>query len=305
MKYCGALSRKRKREHARMSANQPKKSSGLDVPRIVAGAVLACVGGVVLTGIVLIAAGVYSFTGKDAPKAPTEHASAPDDEKKGEPRQTHEGHVDEPMPKDKSTDVQRDRGDTPNLIMPFRDRADFLGSTSEGRRFCIIADNSNSVAGASLAQLKKEIMRTITQLKPTSQFFIIYFNKTDFPMPFPNWLSAEKENIEKVRPWVEQAGTALGTRPNSSFVRAFKLDPPPDCIFFMTDGQFQNKKTEDVVELLNRLNAKEPKVQVNTIWFTKGSGKTPKKAAPMTVLRNIAEKNGGTFKHFSAKSASE
>ena len=50
-------------------------------------------------------------------------------------------------------------------------------------------------------QLKAEILKTLSGLNSSSQFYIIFFNATDVPMPYPNWLTADKENLAKVRPW--------------------------------------------------------------------------------------------------------
>ena len=285
------------------------KKSGWDATRLIGAIIIAGMGAVVLMGLVLLAVGVISFTGNEDKQAEREFAKATDTDKEDKTR-PFEGHVPDPLAKSdkpddvlpKKSDPKADDAKPPNLIMPFPDKADFLGSVSEGRRFCIIADNSDSMAGAQMTQLTKEIMRTLTQLKPTSQFYVIFFNKTDFPMPHPNWLFAEKENIEKIRPWVEQTKTKYGTQPHSAFERAFKLDPRPDCIFFMTDGILQARKTELAETLLTRLNAGEPKVKVNTILFTRTVLKEGKTTAAMTALRRIAEKNAGTFRYVSPKS---
>jgi von Willebrand factor type A domain len=181
----------------------------------------------------------------------------------------------------------------PNLIQPL-DRATFLGTQAEGRRFCIIADASQSMRGAPMDQLKAEILKTLNGLSSTSQFYVIFFNATDIPMPYPNWLNADKENLEKVRPWVKNMTTVLKTLPQSSFQRAFKLQPKPDVIFFMTDGFLQGK--ESVTALLGRLNATEPKTQVHTILFSKPKAPEAKLAPAAAQLRTIAEKNAGTFR---------
>src|SRR5205085_1623143 len=109
-----------------------------------------------------------------------------------------------------------------------RNHAVFMGTRAVGQRFCIIADASNSMRGAPLTQLKKEILQTLDELNPSCQFYIIFFNASDIPMPHPSWLDASKENVDKVRPWVQNMNTLLKTLPQSAFVRAFKLEPKPD-----------------------------------------------------------------------------
>src|SRR5438067_5078907 len=67
---------------------------------------------------------------------------------------------------------------TPPKEPPLAARPDatFLGTRASGKRFCIIADASNSMRGAPLTQLKKEILLTLDGLSPGSQFYIIFFN---------------------------------------------------------------------------------------------------------------------------------
>jgi hypothetical protein len=175
----------------------------------------------------------------------------------------------------------------------------FMGTHALGKRFCIVADASNSMKGASLDQLKQEIMRTLNDLDPSSQFYVIFFNATDHPMHYPSWLDASKKNVDDVRPWVENMTTQLRTLPNSAFDRAFKLDPKPDVVFFMTDGFLQGP---DPIKHLNALNAAGPKVVVHTIMFTKKRAVENKNLGRATSqLRAMAEQNGGTFRHVNQK----
>lgn len=177
-------------------------------------------------------------------------------------------------------------------------QAEFMGTVAKGQRFCIIADASNSMRGAQLAQLKKELIKTLEGLDPACQFYIIFFHQTDLPMPFPNWLDATKENIEKVKPWIMGMNTKLRTLPQSAFTRAFKLNPKPDVIFFMTDGFLQGKP--DAISHVSKLNSGEPKVIVHTIMFTKKKVDVPRNGAA-NQLRTLAEKNGGTYRHVKSK----
>jgi hypothetical protein len=195
-----------------------------------------------------------------------------------------------PAAKDNLAKPQKD----PPLVA--RPEASFFGTRASGKRFCIIADASNSMRGGPLAQLKKEILLTLDGLPSGSQFYVIFFNATDIPMPFPGWLDANKANVDKVRPWVEKMTTELKTLPQSSFTRAFKLDPRPDVIFFMTDGFLQGKKP-DPVSHLKKLNETNPKVVVHTIMFSKQKAGAPKVEAAARQLRAMAENNGGTFRH--------
>jgi hypothetical protein len=199
-----------------------------------------------------------------------------------------------------NTPVTPPTDDTPAAkeTTEIRHEAVFMGTRAVGQRFCIIADASNSMRGTPLTQLKKEVLQTLDGLNPASQFYVIFFNATDIPMPFPGWLDASKENVDKVRPWVQNMNTALQTRPRSAFERAFKLQPKPDAIFFMTDG-FLHGKNPDPVTHVTRLN-KEKDVAIHTIMFSKAKA-AAKLDAAANQLRSMAEKNGGTFRDVKQK----
>ena len=177
------------------------------------------------------------------------------------------------------------------------DQAEFFGTRARGKRFCIIADASNSMKGAQMLQLKKEILETLYNLSSSSQFYVIFFNATDLPMPHPTWLQGEKANVDKVKPWIEGMGTILKTEPMSSFERAFKLEPKPDVIFFMTDGLMAKTVPANVA----KLNKHEPRVTIHTIMFTKATTKKAKVGAAEDQLRTIAEQSGGTYRHVTGK----
>src|SRR5262249_34265340 len=117
-----------------------------------------------------------------------------------------------------------------------RAQANFLGSQGNGRRFCIIADCSGSMNGKPIVQVQDEILKTPGALTPDCQFYVIFFSTKARPMPYPTWLNGGKENVDKVAPWVRSVGATGGTRPLPAFQAAFRLDPRPDVIFFMTDG---------------------------------------------------------------------
>ncbi|MFO0863755.1 MAG: vWA domain-containing protein [Gemmataceae bacterium] len=175
--------------------------------------------------------------------------------------------------------------------------AEFMGSRASGKRFCIIADASNSMRKGSFAQAKAEIMKTISSLDESSEFYVIFFNANAIRMPCSTWLSGGKESINKIRPWIQGVETALMTDPRPAFDIAFQLEPKPDAIFFMTDG-FLHGKNPDPVTHVRRLNMSEPKVPIHTLMFDKANKvgkKSPAEAAAQ--LRRIATESGGTFRH--------
>jgi len=141
--------------------------------------------------------------------------------------------------------------------------ATFLGTRSRGERFCIIADNSGSMVGAPLNHVKQELLKTLTELKEGTKFYVIFFNHREVPMPFESWLDAGKLNVDKVAPWIQGIRAAGGTQPLPAFTKAMNLNPRPDVIFFMTDGLIPNNVPAQVAAI----NDHQPKVVIHTIMF--------------------------------------
>lgn len=194
------------------------------------------------------------------------------------------------------------------------DQAQFLGVLADGKRFCIIADCSQSMSGNAIEELKVETIKTLRGLDPSREFYVIFFHTLSIPMPSPTWLTASKKNVENVVPWVNNIRAQGGTSPSTSFVQAFNLRPRPDVIFFMTDGLIPSYVPAQVAQL----NSANPKVVIHTIMFTRdvnahGFGKM--KLNPVNAnmvmanlrtrgeapLRLIAEQSGGTFRHVTGK----
>ena len=170
----------------------------------------------------------------------------------------------------------------------------------KGRRFCIIADTSGSMGVAKLADLKTQLLKTLADLNQEGEFYIYSFNSTAEAMPHPGWLKGGAPEVTKVRSWVGALRAMGGTKPESAFEAAFKLDPPPDVIFFMTDGLIPATVPARVVAL----NGTPPKVVVNTIMYAARGEVVPKgEERAEELLKQIAEKGGGTFTRYVAKDA--
>ena len=174
---------------------------------------------------------------------------------------------------------QKERKSEPRLVA-------FMDSVATGRRFCIIADSSNSMKGYPFDRCKQEVLKTLKSLTPDSQFYVIFFNMGG-SMPHPTWLEGGKENVDKVTPWVEKATLALGTRPTPAFRKAFQLQPRPDVIFFLTDGKIPAKAPDDIAAMNNQ----SPCVVINTILFNRGlkAAATGKGVLAESQLRCIAK----------------
>ena len=160
----------------------------------------------------------------------------------------------------------------------------FMGVEGSGSRFLIIADASDSMAGPKLEYVKAEILKTLGDLQPGSKFYVIFFATTAVPMPGNRWASGRTQAL-KAATWIRSIQTMGGTEPLPAFELAFRMEPKPDTIFFMTDGLFSANVPSEVA----KLNSGRKKVTIHAISFIERS------AEPL--LRRIAEQSGGQYRH--------
>jgi hypothetical protein len=190
------------------------------------------------------------------------------------------------------------------LTMPAY-KTKFLGSEGEGRRFCIIADNSGSMSGANINDLKVQLRKTVDAVTDQGEFYVYCFNSRTEPMPHSSWVRGGAPELAKIRTWIGDIRATGGTQPTPAFEAAFRLNPRPDIIFFMTDGLIPANVPTQVAAL----NTGTPKVVVNTIMFgpTQRAMIVPKgvvvpKGFGMDraeeYLKKIAEQSGGTFNRY-------
>jgi len=152
---------------------------------------------------------------------------------------------------------------------------------------CIVADRSGSMEGEKLEYVKQEILETLTKLKPSQRFQLVFYNQKALPYPKSGWLRPDRERGE-LADWLHQVGASGGTEPTPAFEAAFKLRPRPDVIVFLTDGLFEDYVVGDVA----RLNAHgERRTKVFTVSFLDNSAEA--------MLRQIAQQSGAKYRHVS------
>lgn len=164
----------------------------------------------------------------------------------------------------------------------------FMGVRAEGSRICIIADGSGSMSGAKFEFLKEEILESVRSMSRESEFQVIFFNTQAVPYNQRGWRNPHRD-LDNLKRWLNTVSAQGGTMPLPAFEEAFKLTPPPDAIFFMTDGLFE----ADVVPGVKALNVGgSRRAKIHTISFLDRS------AEPL--MRQIANDSGGTYRHVSA-----
>jgi len=163
----------------------------------------------------------------------------------------------------------------------------FFGVSARGRRIGYVVDVSASMEGGGrLWVALDELKRSLSALPDHTWFHVALFsNDVVVPSFQPGWLRATDENLERMTGWLDrEVSTGGGTRPGGAFQRLFGLDPPPDAIFFLTDGEVP----PDTPSLVQRLNQRLQRAVVNTVAFGSEAGRAP--------LERIASDSSGAFR---------
>jgi hypothetical protein len=193
----------------------------------------------------------------------------------------------------------------------------FMGVKAAGKRFCIIADCSGSMAfNGRMVRLKKEMGRTLKALTDDQEFYVIYFSSDAIPMPAKSWRRGGKD-VKKILPWIGLQPAEGSTEPMPAFALAFRLKPRPDAIYFLTDGIIPTNVPAQVARLngvgANRVpihailfGGELPTVEQRTEMVPVRSGRriimVPRKRPVAKVekdegqLRQIARDSGGTYR---------
>ena len=168
--------------------------------------------------------------------------------------------------------------------------ASFFGLNATGRRFAYVVDMSGSMASGGLwTAAEAELLRSLRALPDYVEFKIALYS-TDFLVPpfQTRWLRARSDRIRRIEQWLEGIRATGGTNPVPAFEYLLDArDPPPDTIFFLTDGEITPPETTFIIRLCNDRGTNS--IPVNCVAFGgKASGNDGK-----AVLEQIASRTGG------------
>ena len=173
------------------------------------------------------------------------------------------------------------------------DGASFFGVEAQGNRFAYIVDVSSSMrVEGRMDRTKKELIRSISSLSSSAEVVIVLYSNGPVPLTGKMaWTRLDKRNKIRLRRDIMDVAPGGGTRPMGAFEAVFEIDPNPDAIYFMTDGEFD----DEVVGAVRSMNRK-PKVPVHCIMFGQ-IGNAAVRAQVEGRMREIARESGGLFKH--------
>jgi hypothetical protein len=197
-------------------------------------------------------------------------------------------------------------------------RISFFGMKTQAQRIAFLVDYSGSMEGPFRKEMEEELERSLKGLPPGTQILIIpwaggawrynelatdienkwekigaeYDNFVVRPgkkLTTPDWVAITPANITKLLKGVaEQKSWPGGTDWRSPFRYAMEATPPPDTIFFMTDGQIQNvERAFEGIDNVMKKTSRPPKVF--SLWI-------PNKKFKPDHLKTLATKYGGEFR---------
>ena len=164
----------------------------------------------------------------------------------------------------------------------------FFGSVPGSKRIVYVVDNSRSMnakhdspSKTRFRRLKVELIKSILELPPESQFFVIFFADEMLAMPAESLQPATPQSKDHYLRWVAQVDPGGGpTDPLEAMATAIKLQP--DIIYFLTDGEFKKGVN------LKLRSIKLPRTTIHTFAFGETLGEE--------LLKDVAQRNGGEYK---------
>lgn len=177
--------------------------------------------------------------------------------------------------------------------------ASFFGLEASGKRFAYIVDRSGSMNSLiqsgeltrwELTQI--ELIRSIHGLAPNAEYFVVLYSSGASPLfGGAEWIKATQSNKTSAGVAVMSSHANGGTKPADAFAMALTLDPKPDAVYFMTDGEFE----QDVPGRIGKMNRKR-RVPIHCILFGEpGNPETTRRVEGM--LKTIAKTSRGRYQH--------
>tara|TARA_R110000744_G_scaffold111090_5_gene209318 strand:- start:540 stop:1520 length:981 start_codon:yes stop_codon:yes gene_type:complete len=184
--------------------------------------------------------------------------------------------------------------------------ASFFGLEAKGKRFAYIVDRSGSMDSLirsgelsrwELTQI--ELIRSVQGLAANAEYFVVLFSSSANPLyGGTEWIKGSKTNKASTSLAMMAATANGGTEPEDAFEMVFDLEPKPDAIYFMTDGEF-NQSVPGRIASLNRRR----RVPIHCILLgDPGSPVITQRVEGM--LKGIAKASNGRYRHMTDVSAS-
>lgn len=184
------------------------------------------------------------------------------------------------------------------------DGASFFGLEAKGRRFAYIVDISGSMnQGYSEGlsrwdQTRRELMRSLRSLDVDAEFHVqLYASGSLSLFGVAAWSQSTPMNKRLSTDALARINPDGGTNPMPAFQSVFALDPRPDAIYYMSDGEVSDPG--ELAATIRSLNGRR-RVPVHCILFGELGNPDAQQRAE-TMLRNIARQSGGRYTHIGGR----
>lgn len=170
--------------------------------------------------------------------------------------------------------------------------ASFFGVEASGSRIVYIVDVSGSMLhNGKIQSLQRELLASVASLPPGSEFVVIVFSDAASTRALggsATWRDAGASGRADVETAVRALTPSGGTEPLDAFRLAFELDPKPEAVYFMTDGQLPQRDAAMIIGAVKVMNQQSgPAAPIHCIAFGSRDGASD--------LRRIARQSGGTY----------
>jgi hypothetical protein len=164
-------------------------------------------------------------------------------------------------------------------VPPWR-QTSFFGIRSQGQFFVYVVDCSGSMSDEDrLVRAKRELRRSIIDLREPQRFKVIFYNDQAVPMPGDLPLSANHNSKDHLLHWLRLIEPDGETDPRGAM--GLGLSYRPDAVFLLSDGEFPDGTVEAIA-------AKNPrKVPIHCIDLSGGLAGDQ--------LQRIARESGGQY----------
>lgn len=166
-----------------------------------------------------------------------------------------------------------------------------FGITDEGRRFVFVFDRSASMKDHGerpIRAAKQALVRCIDVLDKWHQFNIVFYNEKPLPWQAGKMVFADESSRASAKRFIEGVIPTGGTRHREALSTAVRLKP--DVIYFLTDGDDQDRLTPSQISEITNLNQRSGAgASLHVIQFGVGA------RSGSGYLKDLAKQNDGQF----------
>ncbi len=179
--------------------------------------------------------------------------------------------------------------------------ANVWGAKLNANRIVYVVDFSGSIIVA-VEDLKRELKRSIGQLKPFQSFdVVLFYSNQDKAVAetFSGSLQvANDETRKRFAAWLATKTPRGGSDALPAVKRALSMRP--EAVFLFSDGLFDTSDTVEQIKQLNKSKTKFACLVFDEVLLNDSSG-VPHETEGARNLRKIAEQSGGPFHIVTAK----